>query len=183
MMAGPGGSAGQPGGALPVVRVAAPVDASLALIERVFAMLAPILTAAMRPPAAPGAEMVQSYQALNQILRNQTMENVALLNDMTRKNTGLAEYGEEEEEEGPPAPAKPSMLETLTPFIAQIAEKILGGGPQGAAAAAMVKTVPGFKKVMNNPQDVKQIISYLDKTYGPEKTSLMLKKLRIERPK
>lgn len=179
-LAGPGGGATIPR-PLAVQAVAAPVDASLAIMERLLQMLAPILQAALQPKPSPGAEIVQAYQGLNHILREQAMENAGLISDMARKNAGMAlEYDGEGVE--PLEPAKPSVLETLIPFIAQIAEKILGGGPQGAAAAGMVKTIPGFKQVMSNPQEVKGIIAYLDKQYGVDKTNIMLQKLKIKRP-
>ena len=165
---------------LPVSSVAAPVEASLALMERMLAMLSPILAAAMRPPQSPAAEMVQAYASLNHILKEQAMDTQAILTDRTRQ---LANLPLEYSGDGEPPPAKPDVLTAIIPFIAQIAEKILGGGPQGAIAAGMVKQVPGFKNVVNNPGDLKTIITYLDKKFSPDKTNILLKKLKVERPK
>jgi hypothetical protein len=176
---GPGGPRTQ-AAPLPAVTVAGPLDTGLALMERMLAMLAPIIAAATRPPSNPGTEMIQAYASLNHILKEQALDTQNILTDRTRQMANLPiEYGGDE----PPAQPKPDVLTAIIPFIAQIAEKILGGGPQGTIAAGMVKSVPGFKNVVNNPNDLKTIVAYLDKKFSPEKTNVLLKKLKVERPK
>jgi hypothetical protein len=153
-------------------------------MERMLAMLAPILQMALRPPSNPGVEIAQAYQGLGHILKRNAEENMLLYSDLTRKAAGLVDYVEGEAEEGvPPGPAKPSMLETAMPFIAEFAKMILGGGVKGAAAATAIQAVPQYKAVMKNPGELKTMISYLDKNYGIDKTNIMLKKLKVERPK
>lgn len=167
-------------------RVVGVSDPSLALLERVFTMLTPILQAAMRPPVSPGAEMVQSYQALSHVLRESALENQALLTDMTRKQAGLVGYADNEgdnEMEVVQQP-KPSLIETILPSLMPIIEKLIGGGPQAAAAGAVVKAMPQFKQITSDPRGLSEIINALDKDrrFGPDKVNAMLKQLKIARP-
>lgn len=185
-LAGAGGAGGAGGMAmprqLPIATMAAPVDASLAILERMMAMFQPILQAAFTPRPGPGAEIVQAYQGLNHILKEQALETQALLMDSTRKTAGLSlEYEGEDGE--PMEQQKPGLIETLLPAIMQIAEKVLGGGPIGAATAAAVRAAPEFKQVLNNPAQIKAVISELDRVQGTDKTNIFLKKMKVQRPK
>ena len=163
-------------------------DQSLVIIERLMALFTPILTALLsrqNTPMDPGAQMVSIYGAMNQLFKRQAEENMQLLNAVTRDRVdgGFDTEDIEEADGSGVAETQPSTLQQIMPFIQQVAGMLLGGGVKATAARTMVQSAPGFKEVLKNPGEMKKIISYLDKQYGPDKTTAMLKSLKICRPK
>src|SRR5271157_1826560 len=164
-------------------------DQSLVIIERLMGLFAPIITAMLArqaAPASPGAEMVSMYGAMNQLFKRQAEENMNLLNGLTRDRL---ENGFEDDTDDPEIgdldrqPAQPSFFQQAAPFISEALKMLLGGGPQGAAAGAIIKKVPGFKEVINNPGELKKFIAEMDRTIGTDKVNQALKKLKVARPK
>jgi len=166
--------------------VAAPAaDQSLALVERLFALLSPILTAALTQgkQTNPGMEMVQNYAALNQVLKEQTLETARMYREMVNNDNDLPEEGDDMPEPAAQGAGQGSMVDQLLPFLVEIGKKLLVGGPEAAGAAALLKAAPQFKQIVGNPGDFKEVLKYLDKQNGPDKTNIMLKTLKVHRPK
>lgn len=162
-------------------------DQSLVIIERLAAIFGPIITAFLarqNTPLDPGSQMVSMYTAMNQLFKRQAEENMALLGQVTRDRLDAGyEEGADDLEDLPEAVPQPSTLQQIMPFIQQVAGMLMGGGVKATAARTMVQAAPGFKDVLKNPGEMKKIIAYLDKQYGPDKTTAMLKQLKIGRPK
>jgi hypothetical protein len=127
--------------------------------------------------------MVQNYAALNQVLKEQTLETARMYREMVNNDNDLPEEGDDMPEPAAQGAGQGSMVDQLLPFLVEIGKKLLVGGPEAAGAAALLKAAPQFKQIVGNPGDFKEVLKYLDKQNGPDKTNIMLKTLKVHRPK
>lgn len=154
---------------------ASSLQESLGLVATIIKMLEPMIKP-QNNGADMGAILAGTYETMNKVMQRQAIEQVGLLSDLTRRAAQLPlENEEEQEEEG-------GIWEQLKPLIGEIVPKLLSKGPTSTATATMIKALPQFKKVVREKVELKRLIGHLDKSIGTEKTSQVLKKLKIPHP-
>lgn len=148
---------------------------ALAVIERLMCSIIPLVVKDNSNPSFDmGQAMINNYTAMNAIMKKQMMENIELLNDLSRDKVGGEEVGTTTEDE-------PTMIEQLSPFLNQVLPMLLGGGAKAQAASAMVQSAPQFKSIIEDRGKFRKIVKYLDEKEGKDKTDKLLKTLKLKR--
>jgi hypothetical protein len=161
----------------------APMSELLQLFKEFMVVLSPLLM--QRNTISPGAEMIQSYAAMNQVLKAQAHENLSLFTDYQRKalNLPTPEPSEivsaEETEKG----LMDKIFELFnSPVVASIIQSLTKDNTQAQIAAQTVRAIPEVKKIIVDPAQLKATVNFLDKKLGPTKTNIVLKNLKVKRP-
>lgn len=156
------------------------------MLQMLIQMISPLLNSGSSRPSA-GAEMVQSYTAVNALMKQMSLDNMALLNDMQRKTLSLPIP--EEESEGEPAHEEggSGFMDTLiklfsSPAVMVLLNTLTGAGQKARIAAQTVQAIPDVKKILVDPVRLKETVLFLDKSLGVDKTSQVLRNLSVKRP-
>lgn len=180
---GQGAPRGMPGAGCGVPQAINPAEvmqSGLSMVSDVIKLLAPLLVARQNTgmPDMSGL-MVKQYETMADVMRHSIIEQGKAYSEMTRKVREVENISTDDEEDGE---SEKSMLEQIIPLLEQFIPLILGKGPQAAITAGTVRALPQFKKLMSDKSELTRIIEYVDKSQGKEKTDLLLKKLKINRP-
>ena len=77
---------------------------------------------------------------------------------------------------------QPNFLQQIIPLIEQFAPMLLGSdNPMVKAALPLLKTNAIYKQAVENPDNMKKIIAYLDGTKGEEATNTILSTIGVSR--
>lgn len=163
---------------LPVVQTSNPMSEGLGMIKEVLGLVLPIIAASRSNQPDMGSFMAKQYSQMGDIMKHNLIESGKLMADAMRTklsdNSLLVNEVDEPEENS-------SIIEQVLPYIKEFIPALIGNGPASTATAKMVQTLPQFKQVVNNRNEVKRLISYLDESQGSEITDKVLKKFKISR--
>lgn len=155
------------------------LEGGLSLVREVLGIIMPILEVRGRGAAPVDDMLMGQYSAMSKMLNKNLMDNHQMLLEMKRNEVlgadpaGIDEVDDEE---------KPSIIEQLSPLIQKFLPLLLGNTPAAAATAATVRAIPDFKRIMGNPGEVGRIVAYLDNAIGKDKTDIVLRRLKVNRP-
>ena len=127
-----------------------------------------------------GGSMIQNYQMMNEVLKNQLLETVKMHRELVNKATSPTEP--EGDDEDMPEETTPNWIEQIMPLLDQWLPKLLGKGPQSQLTAATIKALPQFKQIVKDKSKFKGLCAELDKEMGKEKLDAVLAKLKMKRP-
>jgi hypothetical protein len=130
----------------------------------------------MMSPAAnnnPMDFLMSSYRMTQDVLKDNLKSNVSLYRQLAE----IEKAKEPEAEE-----SGPGMMETIIPLIEKFAPLILGNNLQSAALVQSVKSAPAFNELINQPSELKKLVSAIDEKLGASETNQILKKLNVRRP-
>jgi len=147
---------------------------AMELIKGVVDMLKPLINAQPVAPVDQSGTMLQNYTLMNEVLKKNLMENIALHKDLAGKINNAEPF-----DEGDDMPEETNWLAQVMPFIESILPKILGDGIQSKATVAAVKALPQFKQIVKDKGEFKKLVDGLTAEVGAEKVAALLKKLKI----
>lgn len=169
----------------PVVDTRNTISEGLQMIKEVLSIVAPLMQRPESTMPDMGAFMMKQYSAMGEVMKTNLIESGKLVAEGQRARimalTDNSTIGDEDIENE--VPEETGILAQIMPFMSQFLPVLLGSGPAATATAKAVQSLPQFSQVVNNPHEVKNLVSYLDKTKGREATDRVLKRLKIERPK
>lgn len=152
------------------------------MIGKIVALIAPLLQRTQQQPVMPdmSSMLFKTYEATNEVLKKSMTENVKNLGEMQRKilqleNGEMGSLVDTDEEEGT------SLIETLKPLLLEWLPTLIGDTPQSKMVQQVVKRAPEFKRIVNNKQEFKTLVAYLDQSQGKEVTDKVLTSLKLKR--
>jgi hypothetical protein len=122
-------------------------DAFLSIIERVFAMITPILASNQANNSMNPELMISMYKGLNETMRQNALDNSQLVNDVMREKLNLAETVEDESE----VTGIQGMINSVMPVIQEFLPIIFNG--KGKVNRPIINTVKKnklFKQLSSN---------------------------------
>ncbi len=162
-------------------------EKTLRMMERMAA-----ITSGQRSDT-PAEVLKSAYEGASDIMSKAVETNLQMVNAVRKNQVARMER---EAKEDDPAPADdgegedgPQMPAWLAPFIPQIKpwlEKLLAGGPLGAAAKTLILSSEEWKGIFNDPERWGQAVSAMEREFGTERTSGALDVLlnrRKDKPK
>lgn len=124
-----------------------------------------------------------AYEGANKMITQAVGFTLDSAKKMNNKALEEMDPPEDDDEEDPIAKAPgqagtgPAMPEWLAPFLPHFKtglEKLLGGGPAGAAVKTLILTSDDFKQIFNDPEKWGQAVAALEMNFGSERTTKAL---------
>jgi hypothetical protein len=176
-------------GGNPALMVQPQANQSFQMAKDILTMILPLVKAANPPAAIPApaartespADMFNSYQMMQKLLKTQLFDTAATYREFSRRYAGpetieTAETDEEETEQKEPSIVE-KIITMIEPFFGLIAQK-----SESAKLAAMgLKAAPQFIGILNDPALCRLIVNHFDRTRGREKSDIALKNIGIDR--
>jgi hypothetical protein len=108
--------------------------------------------------------MLSNFNAMNNVMKSNMLENVDIYKDMQRK---LMEVEEMDNQQQPSLAL--ALFEQFAPMLNNFIPKILGGGVQGEAIKGIIKGAAEFKELQTNPAEAAALVELIAKEQGEEK--------------
>lgn len=159
------------------------INSAFALIEKIFQMMLPIIAINKQGNNSSGDVshlMAGQYKVMNDIMKQNMLDNAQLYNDLNRDKMNMPETVETGEE----LQGLAGLFQGIQPLIENLLPLILGkSAPAAQATVQTVKAMPVFKELTRSKRNIAELIGILDQNYGQEQTSQLLNKFKIKRPK
>jgi hypothetical protein len=123
--------------------------------------------------------MFKNYEVTSEVLKKNLLENVRVQSDLQRKL--LKNNITEEDMSDTEIQEETGILEQLKPLLVEWLPKLLGDNAQAKVVQNLVQSTPQFKKVINNVNELKTLIAYLDNEKGKATTDKILANLKLKR--
>lgn len=150
-----------------------------------FLPLMKMVTPPQQQIAAPGentgsmAEMMKdNYKAMNEVMKESMLDNSQFFNDMKRRNVGLPELTEDENE----TTGVMGMINNILPVLEQVLPLITTRGAQGMQAVKTIQNMPQYKDVIKDKGTIKRLYQFIEKKHGTETALKVLKKFKLKHP-
>lgn len=155
--------------------MAATEEKTLATMERMMAM------ANSNKSETPADVLKGVYEGANAMMQKAVETNLQMVNQvrksqsevLAREAEAIAPKADPEDEDGAEGGDGPQVPEFIKPFMPMLEKglaKLLGGGPQGALTKALILSDDEFQSIFSNPDKWGQLVAYLERTHGSEKT-------------
>jgi hypothetical protein len=166
------------------------IDKSMAIVQQLLllarAMHGPGNGSAAPPQAQstdPVLTMANTHIAMQQLLQQSSMQYVEFMREMRKRMLQITredidfDTGEEEEQD-----QADDLIKTLKELAVQFIPKLLGDGIGAKATATAIRSMPQFKKIVNNGPKLSHLLNELEKEFGREKIDAACARLKIRRP-
>lgn len=151
---------------------------TLNLITQIIATISPLIQR-NTAPADISSMMFKNYEVTSEVLKKNLLENVRVQSDLQRKL--LKNNITEEDMSDTEIQEETGILEQLKPLLVEWLPKLLGDNAQAKVVQNLVQSTPQFKKVINNVNELKTLIAYLDNEKGKATTDKILANLKLKR--
>lgn len=169
---------------LPISAEAGGQIQAMQMMKQMFDMIIPLINrqqAAAQPARENPAELFNSYQMMQKLLKTNLFDTAETLKEYSRRFQiagpdfqGIDDENETEERE-PSLMEK--IIEMIEPFFGMIAQKT----PAAQMAAAGLRAAPQFAEILRDPSLCKMIVNHFDKTRGRQQSDIALKNIGINR--
>lgn len=148
---------------------------SMEIVRSVVEIIRPLLDAKAQSAAAVpdvGKLLEGQYELLRGVMKKSLEDTQELIGEVNRARLegGNVECVEED------------TLDRWLPWIERFLPLVLGGGPQGKAAAAVVGSLPEVRRVVSDAGQLRRVVAWMDESIGREKTDRVLGALKVKRP-
>ena len=167
------------------VESALPMNAQKSMMEmmNMISSFANAMKPLIQPPPPPTQspeQLMGVYAMMSKIMEKSLMDNISLHKKVaeTVAESRLPAAPDDDDDDGP-APAD-RILSMLLPYLEKFLPTILGGGLQGKAATAFVKSMPEYKQLSRDRETLKRVVAGVETKIGKEETSKLLKSLNLK---
>lgn len=155
------------------------IDGSLETVGKIIQMILPVVQAKPESQGNYGELMNENYRMMNSIMKRSVFDNMQMLNDLQRKNAGLSEVVESEEE----ATGAMGVINQIMPMVERFLPLIVGKSmPQARATVDFVKTLPEYNQMVKNKAMLKAFCAFVDSKHGRSETDKILARFKVSRP-
>ena len=151
-------------------------EKTLARMERITAMLQ------AGKSADAGEVLNKAYQGASEMMQRAVQTNLDMVRSVGKQNQAALEAAalpppdddEGEDEDEVTGPKLPDWLAPFMPHLKTGMEKLLGGGPVGAAYKTLILTSGEWKEIFSDPAKWGQAVSAMETEFGAERTTKAL---------
>lgn len=146
---------------------------TFALIKDVVSIITPLLSQKKDDSSSMREIVTESYSVVGEIMRTSMMEQMKLMQQMTKQQLKLPDLSKDTE------PEPPGIIEKFLPVISEWLPKLMGNGPSAAVAGSLVKSIPQFKEIIDDSQQLNAIVQWMCEAHGIPATAQILTNLGI----
>lgn len=150
-------------------------------LETIGKMMAIILPAIQSRPATGDYSeiMMENYKMINSMMKRSILDNMQLATDLNRRNAGLSEVAEDEDE----VTGAMGIINQIAPLLEKFLPYITGGHTaQAKAAITAVQALPEYQRVIKSKAILKGLCEFIDTKHGAEVTDTILARFKVKRP-
>ena len=124
--------------------------------------------------------MMENYKMINSMMKRSIQDNMQFANDMNRREAGLTETVETDEE----ASGAINIINQVVPLIEKFMPYITGrNNATTAATITAVKALPQYQQLIKSKSILKSFCEFIDQKHGQEVTDQLLSKFKVKRPR
>jgi len=146
---------------------------TIGLMKEVVSMITPLLSQKKDESSSMREIITESYSVVGEIMRTSMMEQMKIMQHMTKQQLKLPDFSKETE------PEPPGIIEKFLPVISEWLPKLMGSGPSAAMAGSLVKSIPQFRDIIDDSQQLNSIVQWMCEAHGIEATAQILTNLGI----
>jgi hypothetical protein len=146
---------------------------TIGLMKEVVSMITPLLSQKKDESSSMREIVTESYSVVGEIMRTSMMEQMKIMQQMTKQQLKLPDLTKETE------PEPPGIIEKFLPVISEWLPKLMGSGPSAAMAGSLVKSIPQFRDIIDDSQQLNSIVQWMCEAHGIESTAQILTNLGI----
>ena len=166
-----------PATAAPAATPQSSMKDGIEMVRVVVDMLKPLLESrAAATPAAPDmSHLLESqYSMMSSVLKKSLHDSQDLIAQVNQARLEGGVGADDDEE--------PDFIAKVMPLLDQFLPAMMGGGATAKVTADAVRALPEFAQLMQNAQELRRVVAWLDETQGQKKTNKILNVLKVGRP-
>jgi hypothetical protein len=154
------------------------MDSAFQMVAKVVALIAPLMHSNNNDSTARISDvMLDSYKNMNEVLKQNTIDNTQFMNDLQRKVNFMPEVVETENEVSGLTGFINSIAPLIEKFLPMISDR---QNVTSRAAVGVLKTMPQYAEVVKDKAKLKALINFVSKKHGQETCNKVLKNLGIK---
>ncbi len=155
---------------------------TISMFERLVHTMLPVMELNKKTTDESTIELTKNF---NRMIQEQSMASFkaqqAMQKELMQQQQQQLSYQHYDEDDDQEEETEGGILDAVLPLMEEYLPTILGGGAKAKALIAVVKSMPMFKQIKDNRDDLDELIDHLDKEKGQDVTDKLLAQLGISR--